>query len=177
MRAWCGLAAEAAARGWAADVRECRWTNTFRTHRRLASRDGRRRVLLIGDAAHVCSPIGGQGLNLGLRDAVSLAEVLPAATACGQHGRRAGCPRPHRPRHPRLDPALGARPRRTGHGGTRRPHHRGRPARTGRGGRRAPPRTSEDVPFPRRLTPRVARRRTASVPRSVGGVPVTMFLS
>ncbi|MFI1651392.1 hypothetical protein ACH4XT_31325 [Streptomyces avidinii] len=30
-----------------------------------------------------CSPIGGQGLNLGLRDAVSLAAVLPAATARG----------------------------------------------------------------------------------------------
>ncbi|MFB7267555.1 AAA family ATPase [Streptomyces nojiriensis] len=93
MRAWCGLAAEAAARGWAADVRECRWTNTFRTHRRLASRDGRRRVLLIGDAAHVCSPIGGQGLNLGLRDAVSLAEVLPAATtAAGGGGAGGGMP-------------------------------------------------------------------------------------
>ncbi|MFD5410176.1 FAD-dependent oxidoreductase [Streptomyces nojiriensis] len=78
-----GIAAEAAARGWTAAVRECRWTSTFRTHRRLAAHDGRRRVLLIGDAAHVCSPIGGQGLNLGLRDAVSLAAALPAATARG----------------------------------------------------------------------------------------------
>ncbi|MGW6848297.1 FAD-dependent oxidoreductase [Streptomyces virginiae] len=69
--------------GWTAAVRECRWTSTFRTHRRLAAHDGRRRVLLIGDAAHVCSPIGGQGLNLGLRDAVSLASALPAATARG----------------------------------------------------------------------------------------------
>ncbi|WP_354637571.1 FAD-dependent oxidoreductase [Kitasatospora camelliae] len=75
------LTAEAAARGWTATVRECRWTSTFRTHRRLAGPRGARRVLLIGDAAHVCSPIGGQGLNLGLRDAVSLASVLPAATA------------------------------------------------------------------------------------------------
>ncbi|MFF4389570.1 FAD-dependent oxidoreductase [Streptomyces sp. NPDC001552] len=77
-----GIAAEAAARGWTAAVRECRWTSTFRTHRRLAAHDGRR-VLLIGDAAHVCSPIGGQGLNLGLRDAVSLAAALPDATARG----------------------------------------------------------------------------------------------
>lgn len=58
-------------------------TSTFRTHGRLAAHDGRRRVLLIGDAAHVCSPIGGQGLDLGLRDAVSLASALPAATARG----------------------------------------------------------------------------------------------
>ncbi|MFG2982230.1 FAD-dependent oxidoreductase [Streptomyces sp. NPDC048258] len=77
------LAAEAAARGWTATVRECRWTSTFRTHRRLAAPHGSRRVLLIGDAAHVCSPVGGQGLNLGLRDAVSLAAVLPGATARG----------------------------------------------------------------------------------------------
>ncbi|MFD7321691.1 FAD-dependent oxidoreductase [Streptomyces sp. NPDC059875] len=77
------LAAEAAARGWTAAVRECRWTSTFRTQRRLAAHHAHRRVLLIGDAAHVCSPIGGQGLNLGLRDAVSLAAVLPDATARG----------------------------------------------------------------------------------------------
>ncbi|MFJ3922108.1 FAD-dependent oxidoreductase [Streptomyces sp. NPDC090022] len=80
------LTAEAAARGWTATVRECRWTSTFRTHRRLAAGHGSRRVLLIGDAAHVCSPVGGQGLNLGLRDAVSLAAVLPAATARGGPG-------------------------------------------------------------------------------------------
>ncbi|MFJ2477410.1 FAD-dependent oxidoreductase [Streptomyces sp. NPDC087659] len=77
------LAAEAAARGWTAEVLECRWTSTFRTQLRLAARHGSRRVLLIGDAAHVCSPVGGQGLNLGLRDAVSLAAVLPHATARG----------------------------------------------------------------------------------------------
>ncbi|MFD5488736.1 NAD(P)/FAD-dependent oxidoreductase [Streptomyces sp. INR7] len=87
------LAAEAAVRGWTADVRACRWTSTFRTQRRLAGRADSRRVLLIGDAAHVCSPIGGQGLNLGLRDAVSLASALPGAgpdgLAAWRRGRRA----------------------------------------------------------------------------------------
>ncbi|WP_374777980.1 FAD-dependent oxidoreductase [Streptomyces sp. NBC_01310] len=44
------LAAEAATRGWTADIRACRWTSTFRTQRRLAAHHGSRRVLLIGDA-------------------------------------------------------------------------------------------------------------------------------
>ncbi|MFF4423113.1 hypothetical protein ACFY04_20425 [Streptomyces sp. NPDC001549] len=35
-----GIAAEAAARGWTAAVRACRWSSTFRTHRRLAAHDG-----------------------------------------------------------------------------------------------------------------------------------------
>ncbi|MEU6294207.1 FAD-dependent oxidoreductase [Streptomyces erythrochromogenes] len=87
------FAAEAAARGWTATVRACRWTSTFRTQRRLAGRADSRRILLIGDAAHVCSPIGGQGLNLGLRDAVSLASTLPGAEPDGlaawRRGRRA----------------------------------------------------------------------------------------
>ncbi|MET9638585.1 NAD(P)/FAD-dependent oxidoreductase [Streptomyces virginiae] len=87
------LVGEAAVRGWTASVRACRWTSTFRTERRLAGRAESRRVLLIGDAAHVCSPIGGQGLNLGLRDAVSLASALPGAgpdgLAAWRRGRRA----------------------------------------------------------------------------------------
>lgn len=34
------------------------------------------RLALIGDAAHCCHPVGGQGLNMGIRDAAALAEVL-----------------------------------------------------------------------------------------------------
>lgn len=34
------------------------------------------RLALIGDAAHSCHPVGGQGLNMGIRDAAALAEVL-----------------------------------------------------------------------------------------------------
>ncbi|NJL02311.1 MAG: FAD-dependent hydroxylase [Spirulinaceae cyanobacterium SM2_1_0] len=42
------------------------------------------RFALIGDAAHCCHPVGGQGLNLGIRDAAALAQVLQAAAAQGQ---------------------------------------------------------------------------------------------
>lgn len=37
------------------------------------------RLALIGDAAHCCHPVGGQGLNLGIRDAAALAQVLQKA--------------------------------------------------------------------------------------------------
>ncbi|WP_019506867.1 FAD-dependent hydroxylase [Pleurocapsa sp. PCC 7319] len=42
------------------------------------------RLALVGDAAHCCHPVGGQGLNLGIRDAASLAQVLQAAQQKGQ---------------------------------------------------------------------------------------------
>jgi 2-octaprenyl-6-methoxyphenol hydroxylase len=44
-----------------------------------ATRFGVRRVVLIGEAAHVIPPIGAQGLNLGLRDAATIAELVVAA--------------------------------------------------------------------------------------------------
>jgi 2-octaprenyl-6-methoxyphenol hydroxylase (EC 1.14.13.-)/2-octaprenyl-3-methyl-6-methoxy-1,4-benzoquinol hydroxylase (EC 1.14.13.-) len=34
------------------------------------------RLALVGDAAHCCHPVGGQGLNMGIRDAGALTEVL-----------------------------------------------------------------------------------------------------
>jgi 2-octaprenyl-6-methoxyphenol hydroxylase len=37
------------------------------------------RLALVGDAAHNCHPVGGQGLNLGIRDAAALAEVIQTA--------------------------------------------------------------------------------------------------
>src|SRR6476661_4729741 len=46
---------------------------------RIASRYQLGRVILVGDAAHVHSPIGGPGLNLGLQDAVNLGWKLAAA--------------------------------------------------------------------------------------------------
>ena len=42
------------------------------------------RLALIGDAAHCCHPVGGQGLNLGIRDAASLAQILITAHNQGQ---------------------------------------------------------------------------------------------
>ncbi|MBD2114995.1 MULTISPECIES: FAD-dependent hydroxylase [Cyanophyceae] len=42
------------------------------------------RLALVGDAAHSCHPVGGQGLNMGIRDAAALAEVLTAAHQQGQ---------------------------------------------------------------------------------------------
>ncbi|MEB3291288.1 MAG: FAD-dependent hydroxylase [Leptolyngbya sp.] len=42
------------------------------------------RLALVGDAAHSCHPVGGQGLNMGLRDAAALAEVLTAAHHRGE---------------------------------------------------------------------------------------------
>lgn len=52
---------------------------THRVHRRIAARWRQDRVFLLGDAAHVHSPAGGQGMNAGIGDAVNLAWKLAAA--------------------------------------------------------------------------------------------------
>ncbi|MEU4835390.1 FAD-dependent oxidoreductase [Streptosporangium sp. NPDC023615] len=60
-------------------VGEVVWGSRFRVHHRVAGTFRSGRVLLAGDAAHVHSPAGGQGMNTGLQDAVALAEALTAA--------------------------------------------------------------------------------------------------
>jgi len=57
-------------------VRAAEWTSSFRIHRRLADTYRRGRVLLAGDAAHIHSPLGGQGMNTGIGDAENLAWKL-----------------------------------------------------------------------------------------------------
>jgi 2-polyprenyl-6-methoxyphenol hydroxylase-like FAD-dependent oxidoreductase len=55
------------------------WSSRFRVHHRLATSYRRGRVFLAGDAAHVHSPAGGQGMNTGIQDAVALAPLLADA--------------------------------------------------------------------------------------------------
>jgi 2-octaprenyl-6-methoxyphenol hydroxylase len=49
-----------------------------------SDRYGANRLILVGDAAHCCHPVGGQGMNLGIRDAAALTEILLKAQATHQ---------------------------------------------------------------------------------------------
>ena len=60
------------------------WGSRFRLHHRIADRYRRGRYLLVGDAAHVHSPAGGQGMNTGLVDACVLGGLL-ADVVSGRH--------------------------------------------------------------------------------------------
>lgn len=62
-------------------VDEVIWGSRFRIHHRVADAFRAGRLLLAGDAAHVHSPAGGQGMNLGIQDAVSLADAVAAVLA------------------------------------------------------------------------------------------------
>jgi 4,5-epoxidase len=53
-------------------IRDPDWVASFRVHRRLAETYRNGRILLAGDAAHVHSPFGGQGMNTGIGDAENL---------------------------------------------------------------------------------------------------------
>ena len=88
----------------------CSWFSTYRIHHRRAARFRDRRCFLLGDAAHIHSPMGAQGMNTGLQDAYNLAWKLalvvsgraaPGAARLlrgGAHSRRAAAAEYHRPR-------------------------------------------------------------------------------
>jgi len=61
------------------DVRRVNWFSTYRVHHRVTERFRTGRAFLLGDAAHVHSPVGGQGMNTGIGDAINLAWKLAAA--------------------------------------------------------------------------------------------------
>jgi len=64
-------------------VRDIVWSSRFHIHHRLAQTFHDRCVLVVGDAAHVHSPAGGQGMNTGIQDAISLGNAMASAFGAG----------------------------------------------------------------------------------------------
>jgi 2-polyprenyl-6-methoxyphenol hydroxylase-like FAD-dependent oxidoreductase len=107
-------------------VERVNWFSTYRVHHRVADRFRRGRAFLLGDAAHIHSPVGGQGMNTGIADAVNLAWKLAAVLRgrarprCSTATSPSGSPSPgacgdHRPGlHGRDQPGRLARLVRTG---------------------------------------------------------------
>jgi 2-polyprenyl-6-methoxyphenol hydroxylase-like FAD-dependent oxidoreductase len=58
------------------EVERVNWFSTYHVHHRVAPRFRVGRAFLLGDAAHIHSPVGGQGMNTGLGDAVNLSWKL-----------------------------------------------------------------------------------------------------
>jgi 2-polyprenyl-6-methoxyphenol hydroxylase-like FAD-dependent oxidoreductase len=59
-------------------VRRVNWFSTYRVHHRVTDHFRKGRAFLLGDAAHIHSPAGGQGMNTGIGDAINLAWKLAA---------------------------------------------------------------------------------------------------
>jgi 2-polyprenyl-6-methoxyphenol hydroxylase-like FAD-dependent oxidoreductase len=62
-------------------VQNCSWFSTYRIQHRRAERFRERRCFVLGDAAHIHSPVGAQGMNTGLQDAYNLAWKLAFVVA------------------------------------------------------------------------------------------------
>ena len=58
------------------NVEQQNWFTVYKLHHRMADKFNDGRCFLIGDAAHIHSPVGGQGMNTGLQDAYNLAWKL-----------------------------------------------------------------------------------------------------
>ena len=58
--------------GLSIKIIETYWFTTYRLHHRMADNFRAQRCFLVGDAAHIHSPVGGQGMNTGLQDAYNL---------------------------------------------------------------------------------------------------------
>lgn len=64
-------------------VQTVQWSSRYRIQHRVARKLRQGRLLIAGDAAHVHSPAGGQGMNTGIQDAVTLAAALHQAITTG----------------------------------------------------------------------------------------------
>src|SRR3984893_14297262 len=60
------------------EIKKVNWFSTYHVHHRVTQHFRRSRAFLLGDAAHIHSPAGGQGMNTGIGDAVNLAWKLAA---------------------------------------------------------------------------------------------------
>ena len=60
------------------EVERVHWFSTYHVHHRVADRFAKGRAFLLGEAAHIHSPVGGQSMNTGIGDAASLAWKLAA---------------------------------------------------------------------------------------------------
>jgi 2-polyprenyl-6-methoxyphenol hydroxylase-like FAD-dependent oxidoreductase len=57
-------------------IKQVHWFSTYRVHHRVTEHFRKGRAFLLGDAAHIHSPAGGQGMNTGIGDAINLAWKL-----------------------------------------------------------------------------------------------------
>jgi 2-polyprenyl-6-methoxyphenol hydroxylase-like FAD-dependent oxidoreductase len=62
-------------------IRQVNWFSTYRVHHRVTERFRKGSAFVLGDAAHIHSPAGGQGMNTGIGDAVNLAWKLATVLA------------------------------------------------------------------------------------------------
>ncbi len=63
------------------EIEKVNWFSTYHVHHRVADRFRIGRAFLLGDAAHIHSPVGGQGMNTGIGDAINLAWKLASVLA------------------------------------------------------------------------------------------------